>query len=71
MEAYIAELNRHAASLRAEDAVKQAQQAKEAAERARFTSLDARLKRLLDTIPLEVQDAGLSIIEVQRMLRPP
>ena len=37
---------------------------------ARRTSLDARLKDLLGTIPPEVQDEGLSIIEVQVMLRP-
>ena len=67
MEAYIAELNRQAASLRTEDAVKQAQAA---AERDRLTSLDGRLKHLLDTIAPEVQAAGLSIVELQVMLRP-
>jgi hypothetical protein len=62
-------LNRHvtAASLHAAE---QAQRAKEAAERDRRTSLDDRLKCLLDTIPPEIQDEGLSIVEVQVMLRP-
>jgi hypothetical protein len=50
------------------DAVKQAAQA--AAERDRRTSLDDRLKHLLGTIPPKIQDEGLSIIEVQVMLRP-
>ena len=63
-------VNAHAASLRTQDAVKQAQQAKEAAERDRRTSLDDRLKHLLGTIPPEVQDEGLSIVAVQVMLRP-
>ena len=70
MRGYLAELNAHAATLRTQDAVKQAQQAKEAAERDRRTSLDDRLKHLLGTIPPEVQDEGLSIVAVQVMLRP-
>ena len=70
MRSYLAELNAHAATLRTQDAVKQAQQAKEAAERDRRTSLDDRLKHLLGTIPPEVQDEGLSIVAVQVMLRP-
>ena len=70
MKGYLAELNAHAATLRTQDAVKQAQQAKEAAERDRRTSLDDRLKHLLSTIPPEIQDEGLSIIAVQELLRP-
>jgi hypothetical protein len=70
LRSYLAELNAHAATLRTQDAVKQAQQAKEAAERDRRTSLDDRLKHLLGTIPPEVQDEGLSIVAVQVMLRP-
>ena len=70
MRSYLAELNAHAATLRTQDAVKQARQAKEAAERDRRTSLDDRLKHLLGTIPPEVQDEGLSIVAVQVMLRP-
>jgi hypothetical protein len=68
LKGYLAELNAHAAaSLRAQDdAVKQA-----AAERDRRASLDDRLKHLLGTIPSEVQAAGLSIVEVQVLLRPP
>ena len=68
MRSYLNELNAHAASLRTQDAVKQAKQA--AAERDRRTSLDDRLKHLLGTIPPEVQEEGLSIVEVQVMLRP-
>ena len=67
MRSYLAELNAHAAALRTQDAVKQAQAA---AERDRRTSLDDRLKHLLGTIPPEVQDEGLSIVAVQVMLRP-
>jgi hypothetical protein len=70
LKGYLAELNAHAATLRTQDAVKQAQQAKEAAERDRRTSLDDRLKHLLGTIPPEIQDEGLSIVAVQVMLRP-
>jgi len=70
LKGYLAELNAHAATLRTQDAVKQARQAKEAAERDRRTSLDDRLKHLLGTIPPEVQDEGLSIVAVQVMLRP-
>jgi hypothetical protein len=67
LRAYIAELDAQVAEHRAEgDTVKQ-----EAAERDRLNSLDGKLKCLLDTIPAEVQAAGLSITEVQRMLRPP
>ena len=65
MKGYLAELNAHVAEHRAQDdAVKQAQA-------ARRTSLDERLKHLLGTIPPEVQAAGLSIVELQVMLRPP
>jgi hypothetical protein len=68
MRSYIAELNAQAASLRAQDdAVKQAAAER---DRDRSASLDERLKHLLGTIPPEVQDEGLSIIEVQVMLRP-
>jgi hypothetical protein len=67
MKGYIAELNAGVVEHRAQDdAVKQA-----AAERDRLNSLDGKLQRLLGAIPPEVQDAGLSIVEVQRMLRPP
>ena len=67
MRGYLAELNAHAAEQRTQDAVKQAQAA---AEHDRRTSLDDRLKHLLSAIPPEVQDEGLSIVEVQVMLRP-
>jgi hypothetical protein len=68
LKGYLAELNAHAANAHAaEHAVKQAQAA---AERDRRASLDDRLKHLLGTIPLEVQDEGLSIVEVLAMLRP-
>ena len=68
MKGYLAELNAHVAEHRAQDdAVKQAQAA---AERDRRILLDDRLKHLLSTIPPEIQDEGLSIIEVQTMLRP-
>ena len=67
MRSYLAELNAHAAEQRTQDAVKQAQAA---AEHDRRTSLDDRLKHLLSAIPPEVQDEGLSIVEVQVMLRP-
>ena len=67
MKSYLNELNAHAASLRTQDTVKQAQAA---AERDRRILLDDRLKHLLSTIPPEIQDEGLSIIEVQTMLRP-
>jgi hypothetical protein len=67
MRSYVAELNASVAAQRTENtAVKQAQ-----AEAARRASLDGRLQHLLGTIPPEVQAAGLSIVEVQRMLRPP
>jgi hypothetical protein len=66
LRSYLAELNAHVEEHRArDDAVKQA-----AAERDRRTSLDDRLKCLLDTIPPEVQTEGLSIIAVQELLRP-
>jgi hypothetical protein len=68
LRAYLAELDAHATEQRTQDAVKQAQAA--AAERDRRTSLDDRLKHLLGTIPPEVQEEGLSIVEVQVMLRP-
>jgi hypothetical protein len=70
LKSYLAELTAHAAAQRTQDA--QVEQAQAAAERDRDrrTLLDARLKHLLGTIPPEVQDEGLSIIEVQVMLRP-
>jgi hypothetical protein len=67
LRGYLNELNAQVAAQRAQDdAVKQ-----EAAARDRLNSLDGRLQHLLSTIPLEVQAAGLSIVEVQVMLRPP
>jgi hypothetical protein len=44
--------------------------AQAAAARDRRTSLDGKLERLLDTISPETQAAGLSIIELQVLLRP-
>jgi hypothetical protein len=70
LRAYLAELDAHAAAQRAQDAVKQAAGAAAEHDRGRRASLDARLKDLLGTIPPEVQAEGLSIIEVQVMLRP-
>lgn len=64
---YIAELNAHVEAQRAQDTVKQA--AKAAAERD-LASLDGKLKRLLATIPAEVQAEGLSILSLQVLLRP-
>jgi hypothetical protein len=60
-------LNAGVAEHRAQDDA--AEQA--AAARDRLNSLDGKLERLLGAIPPEVQAAGLSITEVQRMLRPP
>jgi hypothetical protein len=71
MRSYIAELDAHTEAQRAQDAVKQAAEAETARERARRASLDGRLASLLSTIPAEVQAAGLSIVELQVMLRPP
>ena len=72
MKGYLSELNAQAEEERARHAaVKQAQtEAAIAAARERFTPLDVRLGRLLNTIPPEVQAEGLSIVSVQAMLRP-
>jgi hypothetical protein len=68
LKSYLNELNAHVEEQRA---VTQTQRATEAAAaRDRRTSLDGRLKHLLDTIAPEVQAAGLSIVELQVMLRP-
>jgi hypothetical protein len=67
LKGYVAELNRQAAD---EHAVTQARQAAEAAAARDLATLDGKLKHLLSTIPPEVQDEGLSIVEVQVMLRP-
>ena len=67
MLGYIAALNAHVAAQRAQDDAAE----RAAAERDRLNSLDGKLERLLGTIPPEVQDEGLSIVEVQRLLRPP
>jgi hypothetical protein len=72
MRGYIAELNRHAAVAEAVAAEQRAREdAKAAAADGARASLDGKLKHLLSTIPVEVQDAGLSIISLQVMLRPP
>ena len=66
MKSYLAELAAHAASLRAQDAVKQAQAP---AERDRRTSLDDRLKHLLGTIPPEIPEApGDSVRRPERIV---
>ena len=46
-----------------------AENAKADAARERLTSLDARLSRLLQTIPMEVQREGLSLPALQASLR--
>ena len=72
MKGYLSELNAQAEEERARHAAaKQAQTAAAiAAARERFTPLDVRLGRLLNTIPPEVQAEGLSIAAVQVKLRP-
>ena len=68
LKSYLAELHAH---LEEQRAVTQARSAAEAARASdRRTLLDDRLKHLLSAIPPEVQDEGLSIVEVQVMLRP-
>jgi hypothetical protein len=70
LKGYLAELDAHAAAQRTKDAAAEQAQAAAARECARRTTLDDRLKDLLGTIPPEIQDEGLSIVEVQTMLRP-
>jgi hypothetical protein len=67
LKGYISELNAH---VEAQRAVTQAQQAAEAAAERDTAQLDGKLKHLLSTIPIEVQREGLSIVELQTMLRP-
>ena len=68
LKSYLNELNAHVEEQRA---VTQARSAAEAARASdRRTLLDDRLKHLLGTIPPDVQDEGLSIVELQVMLRP-
>jgi hypothetical protein len=69
LKSYLNELNRQAAEQHVAEQARSAAEA--AAARDRRTSLDDRLKHLLSTIPPEVLDEGLSIVEVQVMLRPP
>ena len=68
MKSYLNELNAQVEEQRGRLASVKQDQA--AAARDRLTSLDYRLKHLLSTIPPGVQDEGLSIIEMQTMLRP-
>ena len=67
MSAYISRLN---ASVKAEAGVRaeQRERDKEAA-RERLSPLEDRLRRLLATIPAEVQREGLSLAELQKSLR--
>jgi hypothetical protein len=67
LRSYLSELNAHVAE---QHAVAQARSQAEAAAARDLATLDGKLKRLLSTIPPEVQDEGLSIVEVQVMLRP-
>src|SRR5665213_2751845 len=67
MRSYITELNRYAEADRTDrDAKKQAEVQ---ATRERLTPLEDRLKRLLVTIPIEVQREGLSLSALQASLR--
>jgi hypothetical protein len=67
LKGYVAELNRH---VEEQHAVTQARQAAKAAAEHDLATLDGKLKRLLSTIPAEVQAEGLSIVELQVLLRP-
>jgi hypothetical protein len=64
LKSYLNELNAH---VEEQHAVTQARQEAKAARR---TLLDDRLARLLSAISPDVQAAGLSIVELQVMLRP-
>ena len=71
MSAYISRLN-DAVTMESDiRRVVQATQARDAKQsaRARLTPLDARLERLLTTIPTEVQREGLSLSTLQASLR--
>jgi hypothetical protein len=69
--AYIAQLNRALEAQRLKDeAQRQAKrQAEDSTARERLTPLEDRLKRLLATIPIEVQREGLSLATLQSSLR--
>jgi hypothetical protein len=71
VSAYVAQLNRYIESQRLKDeAQRQAkQEAETSAARERLTPLEDRLKRLLATIPMEVQREGLSLATLQSSLR--
>jgi hypothetical protein len=68
LKGYLSELNAHVAE---QHAVTQARQEAKAAAARDLATLDGKLKRLLGAIAPEVQAAGLSIVELQTMLRPP
>ena len=67
MSAYIASLNRAVGADRAEREAKK--HAETQAVRDRLTPLEDRLKRLLATIPTEVQRDGLPVSALQTSLR--
>lgn len=71
LSAYIAQLNRalEADRLKQEERQQAKQQAEATAARERLTPLEDRLKRLLATIPIEVQREGLSLTALQTSLR--
>jgi len=67
VSAYIAELNAAVERDRAERAERERVTAQAAKDR--LTPLEARLRRLLDTIPIELQREGLSLSTLQISLR--
>jgi hypothetical protein len=68
---YAATLKKRAEENRAKHQAERDEKARAEAEaaRVRLTPLDARLARLLDTIPPEVQREGLSLAALQTSLR--
>ena len=68
MNAYIASLN---AALERERAARHVEQARADAQaaRERLTPLEERLRRLLASIPTEMQQEGLSLAQLQTALR--
>lgn len=71
LPAYAAKLKKIAEENHAEQQARRDQIARAEAEatRVRLTPLDARLTRLLTTIPIDVQREGLSLASLQASLR--
>ena len=69
MRAFIAELQRYAEQARSYKQTASESAALAQTARERLSPLEDRLARLLSTIPLEVQQDGLSLSSLQVMLR--